>query len=288
MADQVIDSNGVTQPGFVQVQSDAAASTERPAWLPEEFKTPEEFRAAYDAKLKPAFGDGDEATKPATEEVVDPNAPPKVEDKAKAAPPPEGQRTDEEIATSLKAAGGVYAHEAYLPAAIEFERTGKVSDETLATTAAAIGVPVEFAKEFVQLQQQNRTLLGSAGEVATAARVADIQSVAGGPEGYTALSAWVNANIPAAQVAAYNEALGSGNAEIAKGLLAPLVEAYKAAGNQSPRDITQASGTGAAAQPEPGYASKAEMQKDMNDPRYARDPAFNKAVMAKVGRTTAF
>jgi predicted AlkP superfamily phosphohydrolase/phosphomutase len=37
-----------------------------------------------------------------------------------------------------------------------------------------------------------------------------------------------------------------------------------------------------------GYESKAQMTSDMKDPRYAKDPAYRRAVERKIAKTTAF
>lgn len=240
----------------------------------QDFATPEDLSKWYDEQRAQGKTGLEVAEEPA-----DPNAP-------KDAPP---ERTDEEILTSLKERGGIYAHEAYAPAALEFERTGDVSPETLAATAAGLGVPLEFAQSWVDNQKELRAAVTTASspDAQAAAALAVNQpfyDIAGGKDAYAKLTTWATTegNLSAEEVAAYDNALET-NPATAKVLLAGFKAKMDAAGDGGrPRDLTSEAAT-VQTQTVEGYESSAEMQKDINDPRYqSGDAKFQRMVQAKI------
>lgn len=259
------------------------------------FQTQEEFLAYQAEQTGTQVGDPNAPKKEVAEEPakVDDKAaePAKVEDKkeepAKADDKP-APRTDDEIKASLKAAGGIYADPKYEAAALEFERTGDVSEATLAKTAADFGVPVEVAKQFVEGQKAQRANQVSQADAAkvTAEQAkfyGELYTVAGGEAEYGKFMEWAAEGLTMDQKVAYNEALDKSPAA-AKALLTSYTDAYKAAGNGGPRDITTEATqtTQQAASGAIGYASQAEMTADMAKKEYANDPAFRAKVTARV------
>jgi hypothetical protein len=108
--------------------------------------------------------------------------------------------------------------------------------------------------------------------------------VAGGEQAYKALIEWGKINLTEDEIKFFNTALSSGDKAQA-GLAVEAVKArYQAKGNtiniieqgQVPQSTVQ------------GYNSKAEMARDMSDPRYDTDEAYRKAVEEKLKKTTAF
>lgn len=198
--------------------------------------------------------------------------------------PKEDARSDDDIRASLKAAGGIYADPNYEAAAIEFERTGDVSDETLAATAKAFNVDVATAKAFVEGQKAQRTLAATSGEASVVQLTSDLHKAAGGEAEFTKFLAWGAENLTQAEQDSYDKALAS-DPETAKVLFNAFNERFKAAGNgPSPRDLTmEAQGSSTAPASVQGYASQAEQSAAMNDPRYETDEAYRKTVYAKVG-----
>lgn len=278
---------GVTAPGTVATQSvavDAPADGGRPVWLPEGFDTEADFQAAYNAPrgpngelVKPAAG-GQETTAGAETTGADTLKGGAGDDTVA------GGLSDDAIRANLKAAGGIYADPRYEAGALEFEKTGDVSDATKAALATAFGVDVSAITAFVDGEKAKRTLTTTNAQATTDKWTGALHGVVGGAETYGQFIGWAKENLSADEQTAYNEALDK-NPATAKILLAGFNERFKAAGNGAPRDITQ-EGQPAGAQGVDAYASSDEMQRDMNDPRYGSDPAFRRKVEQKVGRST--
>lgn len=256
------------------------------------FNTQEELATWYDSPEGQAFARGEQPAKEATGGGEDDKGQPKPkEPAAKEAP---AARTEEEIKASLKEAGGIYADPKYEPFAVEFEKTGELSAESITKAAADFGVSEDMVKQFVAGQAAQRTLAttnaNTAASEAQQAMVAAIVGVVPDPAAYEALIDWSRDNVSAAQQKAYNAALDSGNTEVVTGLLEAFQMKANAAGEgKGPRNVLseQGVGNGQGGKPkgvEP-FASQAEMVAAMGDPRYANDPAYNKAVGERVAKS---
>lgn len=209
-------------------------------------------------------------------------------------------RTDDEIRTSLKEAGGFYADAKYEPAAFEFEKTGTVSPATIKSTAEAFGVPEDMVQKFIDGQIAIRDGAASQATAATAAQAAQVQAIvtrmetaAGGKEAYDKFVTWGKTNLSDAEAKAYDTALDK-DPDTAAVLLDNFLAKYRADGNGSPRDITKREGGDKAigdtqVSSSKGYGSSAEQTKDMQDPRYQKgDKAWHAHVQARTAATTAF
>ncbi len=217
----------------------APASTERPAWLPEEFASPEQFVEAYKAlkaeppqepKAEQAAASGDESVDPVVEIVQD-------------------------AGLDWNDVSGHYAE------------NGSLTDEHYAAFEGA-GI--------------NRTLVDSylAGQQALVSQFRNtVLSAAGGESTFKAAADWAGAgNLTAAELDAYNAQVESGNVEAAKLAVQGLIARYTKSQGAEPN---LADGQGGAAQ-SPGYASRAQMVADMQNPLYSKDPAFRAEVARKV------
>lgn len=206
-------------------------------------------------------------------------------------------RSDEEIAASLKERGGVYAHEAYLPAALEFQKTGDVSEETLARTAEGMGIPVEFARTFVDAQiaaaqgahaaSALKAQVDKAAPVVTKEEQAEadaIRAVVGTRADYDAFGKWATeGGLSAKELEGYMAALDSRNVETAKALLTTYSARFKASGKGgAPRDLSGEAAVANRSAPPKQFESQAEQDAAINDPRYRTSESYRKAVQARL------
>lgn len=168
----------------------AKVEEQRPAWLPEKFKTPEDFAKSY-AELEGKLG---------------------------AAKAPE-QKPEGEAATGEKTEAQKAADEAGIDMGkytSEFDTNGKLSDESYAALKEK-----GFDKATVDTY--------IAGQQAIAAQyTAKAHEAAGGAEALTAMSAWAAANLSPAEVTAYNAAVTSGDAATMQLAVAGLKARYTA------------------------------------------------------------
>lgn len=276
-----LSSDGKARTAFVsEGVSLEDTGSERPAWLPEGVDKVEELQDFFEKKGKFAPKEG--AT---TEEVTPPAA---TEEANKE---PAKARTDEEIIADLTKAGGIYADPKYQPHALVFEKTGDLTAEQRQQAATDLNVPLEYVNSFVeqakQLRQANTTANTSsqlASEMLSAQVRNERLSIIGGEEHFEGFNKWVSdpANVPAAELDAYNKATDEATA---RALLSKFASSWKQAGNGAgPRDLTQEGqqgGDGAQGGVQ-GYASQAEMLEDMGKAQYRTDSAFRNKVAARV------
>lgn len=290
MAENVAGTSEVTEKGGVVIASGADgaeikpalasataginAETGKPEGLPEGFESWEDLSKAYNEMVKGKETAATEAgtETPAAEETTKPT---------KLADVP-AERVAE-VKAGLAKAGGMYADARYETAALEFETLGDVTPETIKTTAEAFGVTEEIARQFVDSQKALREAQTKLQGNVQDAQVADLHSVAGGPEGYAQFVQWGQTGLTADQRTAYDAVLDT-NPAAAKVMLQGFVEAWKSSGQgPQPRDVTrQGGGADTTAAGDKGYDSQAEMVKDMSDPRYGRDPAFRAQVARRI------
>lgn len=227
----------------------------RPAWLPAKFKDEEQMATAY-AELEKKMGGG-EAPKPAVvEPVVNPAVKPVV------APAPDG------LPDLLKTAGFDYA-----AMTAEVQKNGDLSKESYD------GLYAKFGKQVVD--QHISGLKASASVYA-----GKIFDMAGGTETYGKVMEWAKANVPAAEAAAFNTAVGSGDFAVAKLAVDGVMAKYNAAIGSEPALLNATSGLTSGVGDV--YRSWAQITTDMRDPRYAKDPAYRADVEAKIGRSPNF
>lgn len=151
---------------------------DRPSWLPEKFKSPEDMAKAY-SELESKLG-GKPADPPAD--------PPK--DGLEIPPDPQAALADKGL--NLQ------------DFSTEFAQTGELSAESYAKLEKA-GFDKNLVDQYIE------------GQRAVAARFeADIMTEVGGTEKYTEMVTWAKANLSPAEIDAYNAAVSSGNADQAK------------------------------------------------------------------------
>lgn len=239
-------------------EAPAPAPTDRPAWLPENFKAPEDLAKSYKeaqaelTRLKQGLAPAP-AVAPA-EAPVTPAVEPKAADPL----------TIEAKAADAVANAGLN----FDTLADEFAAGGTLKDESYAALEKT-GIPRTVVDEFIRLKQ---------GEAQTVR--AEVISIAGGEEGFSQMVQWASASYP--DVAAYNAMISSGDPAQMRIAMSALKSAYVASNGQTPSLI---SGGGASATGGDTYANDLEMVADMQKPEYYKDPAFRRKVQEKVARS---
>lgn len=99
---------------------------------------------------------------------------------------------------------------------------------------------------------------------------------------YAELTGWAADNLSDAEIESFNSVLESGNVPAIKLAVADLSTKYKNANGTEPgRELGGKPGAGGAAV----YESTADLMKDMQNPEYAKNPAFRAKVSAKLERS---
>lgn len=249
----------------------------RPDWLPENFKSVEDFvKSQKDSRAEVTRLQQELATlKKGTEATPnDPALPP--------ADPSEPAKTAEELAAATPAEQNKAAQDAVKAAGVditpfqdEFNRTGDVSTENRAKLAEALkgqfgDASKALVDQFIQGQQASRTNFRNAG-----------LNEAGGAEQYAAMTAWAKDNMSMGEIEAYNRAVDSGDVNAATLAIRGLRQTFEAKNGRAPtlnRGNNAAPGAGADAP----FKSAFEQSEAINDPRYAKDDAYRASVVRRM------
>jgi hypothetical protein len=216
---------------------------DRPQWLPEKFKSPEDMAKAY-SELEAKLGQA----KPADPPAADPAAPPPAD--------PEAALADKGLDLQDFSS--------------EFAQKGELSAESYEKLAKA-GYSRQIVDQYIE------------GQRAVAARFeTDIMSEVGGAEKYSAITAWAKANLTPQEIAAYNTAVSSGNADQAKLAALGLGAKFERANGSDPQRLLGGQGAGSAGDV---FESMAQVTAAMKDPLYKNDPAFRAKIQAKLSRS---
>lgn len=213
--------------------------SDRPEWLPEKFKSPEDMSKAY-SELEKKMGAGAEE---GTEESK------QVEEKAE----DETEQTEENSSE---------AYQAVAEASKEFfENDGKLSEETYNTLEKA-GLPRDLVDSYAAGQQ---ALLQS--------EEGQIKGVAQG--NYDEMATWANENLPQEEVEAFDEAVTGGTISQAKLAVQGLYARYQNEVGAKPK-LTQGAVNGASTMP---FRSMQELARAQSDPRYkSGDKAYHEEI----------
>lgn len=176
MIDKIDNANAVTPADGANPPSDPPTE-DRPQWLPEKFKSPEDMAKAY-AELESKLGKPADPTPPA-----DP-----------ANPPPANQVADELANKGLN----------LQDFSAEFATKGELSAESYDALEKA-GYPRNYVDQYIEGQKAQAALYES-----------EVKSIAGGDKGFNEMVEWAKANLTPQEIQAYNSAIDSGNAAQAK------------------------------------------------------------------------
>ncbi len=222
---------------------------DRPEWLPEKFKSPEDLANAYGELEKQFTRDRQEASENVDSESA------------------EASETGDTDAPEAEA--GEVVPLDYEALTKEFVDTGELSEDTYSDLESR-GMPKTMVDAFIE----GRRAVAQAYQQ-------EVYAYAGGPERYTAVSEWAQENLPQDQIDAYNESLISGDMTKAKMAMDGLLGRY-----QSERGVAPSLVGGRASASVDTYATWAQVTKDMSTQDYQKDPAFRDAVQRKLERST--
>lgn len=150
----------------------------------------------------------------------------------------------------------------------EYEQNGGLSDESYAKLEKA-GYGRQFINDYIK------------GQEALAAQEAQaIFAEIGGQAEFNKVTAWAKANLPAAEVTAFNRAIETAPAESLKFVISGLHSKYLAANGREPRLVGGEQGGGAG-----GFSSRYEMTQAMRDPRYRKDENYRNQIQARLAQT---
>ena len=213
--------------------------SDRPEWLPEKFKSPEDMSKAY-SELEKKLG---QPTEESTEESE------QVEEKAE----DETEQTEENTSE---------AYQAVAEASKEFfENDGQLSEETYNTLEKA-GLPRDLVDSYAAGQQALQQ-----------SEEGQIKSVAQG--NYEAMAEWANENLPQEEVEAFDEAVTGGTVSQAKLAVQGLYARYQNEVGAKPK-LTQGGVNGASTMP---FRSMQELARAQSDPRYkSGDKAYHEEI----------
>jgi len=176
-----------------------ATVAERPEWLPEKFKTPEDLANSY-AALEKKMSSGDSPDTPAVPET--------------------------EIPTSEASEVAENAGLDFDALQTEYQANQGLTDDTYESLAKS-GIPREVVDSYIAGQE----------ELATSMRTSMFDSV-GGKETYTTMMEWASTNLNAGEVDAYNTTMNSGNTDQIQMSVLGLKARYTAANGSDPKLIS--------------------------------------------------
>lgn len=214
--------------------------------LPEKFKSVEDLAKSY-SELEKKLGE------PKVEETPEPQA-----EETK-------QETDLEIANKAAESAGLNMDNLQS----EFDENGALGEKSYEALEKA-GIPKQYVDQFI------------AGQQAVVARTSnEIKELVGGDEGYNEMVSWAETNLSDAEKTAYNNAVNGSDLESIKLAVNGLKARYQGANGVEPTLVKGKASASSGA----GYRSWAEVTEAMNDPRYAKDPAYQADVKTKLSNS---
>lgn len=219
------------------------SKSDRPAWLPEKFKSPEDLAKAYsELEKKQGKSGGKQDAKPAEGE------------------PP----TDDAAKEAVQSAG------------LDFEglqnkyyEKGTLEESDYEALQKA-GIPKSMVDNYiagVEAQAMNFTKT--------------VVDTVGGPDNYSQMTAWAKDNMQEHEIKTFNEAVNSGDFNRAMTAVKALKTDFQSARGFDPK-LTSGRQSAPASET---YDNWKQVSADMGKPEYKRDPAFRKAVEAKMARS---
>lgn len=192
MIDKVDQANQVpSEP----VAGETTPAEDRPGWLPEKFKSPEDMAKAY-AELEAKLG------KPAQQNTEEKSA------------EPQEQQVQEELQSK-----GLDLYEF----SNEFAQQGQLSEDSY-TKLEKAGYPRDIVDQYIEGQKARSALFES-----------EVKSVAGGDQGFNDMIQWAKANLSPAEIAAYNAAIDTGSPEQAKLAVAGVYQKFSSSRPTEPK-----------------------------------------------------
>lgn len=228
-----------------------AAESDLPAWLPEKFAVRSDDgkldMTASSEKLAASYTEL-EKSRGAAEEPASPEDP---------APPAE---------PDAPPMSPVQSAQAY------YDEHGELDDAQYQQLEAA-GISRGLVDSYIEAQQASLD-----------ARINSVVSTVGGRDEYQKMEGWARDNMSESEKAAYNAIVNGPDIEAAKIAVQGLAGRYRGAVGHRPNYVDRSESGSAATGG--GYASTAEMQRDMANPLYAKDPAYRAKVAQRLAAST--
>lgn len=230
-------------------------NNERPEWLPEKFKSPEELAKSY-AELERKLGG-----KPTVDEAFDQETAETQQVEDALPENPEGQPYIPGMEADKVQEISDYAWE-----------NRELTDDHYAELEKA-GYPREVVDQFMQGQFAAREMAES-----------QLYNAGGGKENVEAMFAWAGENLSQEQIDTYNERLDRGGADAIMAI-EHLKSRYDASGYADAQTVQAAN---APTTETSVFRSTQQVVEAMSDPRYKSDPAYRADVERKLQRSNIF
>lgn len=157
----------------------------------------------------------------------------------------------------------------------EFTTTGSLSEDSYAKLAAA-GIPKELVDSYIAGQ-----------EARSAAFLGEIHGVAGGEAQYAEMVRWAKTALSSEDIAAFDTVAVSGDKALIRLAVSGLVSRWRETEGRTPSLIGGNASAGASPSLDV-FESPAQVVAAMRDPRYGKDPAYQRLVEAKMARSPIF
>lgn len=265
------DETGPLPPG----EQPQTIDTDRPSWLPEQFKTPEEMAKSWRetqanyTRTRQELSELRGYPEDSQEEVP-------TEQEAGSSSPEEikGDNLDN-AAERITEQAGVDVSEY----TAEYQSTGDVSEESRVALAESLkGVLGNDARSMIDDYIEAKKVVHTNNSKA-------YMDEAGGAEQYQEMVAWAADTLPPEQIQAYNSAVESGDRHTTMFAIRGLRAQFESANGRTPGRMH--SGTTRVGGVAP-FQSAAEMRAAMKDPRYKQDPAYRESVRRRLDASENF
>jgi len=230
------------------------STEERPEWLPEKFASVEQMAEAY-KQLEQKLGSQGQEEEEYEEQY---------------------EEVDEEVDDVDVNADASQVEQVITDAGLDFNamqseyaQNGGLSDETYEALNES-GFPPELVDSWIQGQE---ALVNNFQET--------VFEQVGGQENYQQMLAWAADNLSDGEIAAYDNAIDSGDLGTVQLALSGLQTKFQSETGTDPSLIDGQSTTVAGG----AYGSWAEATADIGNPKYETDPAFREQVAAKLMRS---
>ena len=160
----------------------------------------------------------------------------------------------------------------------ELAQGGEISEESMAKLTAMDSK--DLVDAYLRYQNTLEDVPVQEGRELNDQEVSAIYNSVGGEQQYQQMTAWAAENLDADTVQAFDNVIESGNVAAINLALRGLQSQYNDNVGYENNMIQ-----GKPAQATGGYRSQAEVVRDMNDPRYDRDPAYRQEVMDKLANS---
>lgn len=228
----------------VDAVSEEQTQEDRPEWLPEKFKSPEDMANAY-SELEKKMGAGAKEDQQEQEE---------------------GETTDEEEQPDDNTKEDTNTNDVIVEASKEFfENDGVISEETY-KNLAEIGLPKELVDSYAAGQQALQQ-----------SEEGNIKSVTEG--NWDQMAEWAANNLSPEEVETFDEIVQNGTVEQAKLATKGLYAQFKAENGVSPK-LVQGAVSGSSTMP---FKSNQELARAMSDPRYkSGDKSYHEEIDRRI------